>query len=342
MNNPFIISFKKEVLIRANYRCEICGFSEAVAHQIICNELFNNGGFHINNGVALCISCQNRALKTQLSVRQLREAAQISDPLIPPGFNERDQIDRWGNVILPNKLRMHGPLFGDPRVAKFLEDVHFTDLVRYPSTPHFPWSANVTAGTAKRDRVLANTDHFLESEMVVTEKMDGENTTIYHGGYCHARSPDGGNHSSRDWVKALAAKIGWEIPKGWRICGENLYAKHSVYYEDLSSYFQLFSIWDENNRALSWTDTLEWAQLLGVQTVHVIYRGRFDEQILKKLANSINTETSEGYVARITDGFSYHMFPHCVAKWVRPFHVQTSTHWMNEKITINRRIDPKK
>ena len=43
-------------------------------------------------------------------------------------------------------------------------------------------------------------------DLVITEKMDGENTTIHNGG-TFARSPDSRYHPSRDWLKAFAASI---------------------------------------------------------------------------------------------------------------------------------------
>ena len=87
-------------------------------------------------------------------------------------------------------------------------------------------------------------------EVVVTEKLDGENTTMYTD-YIHARSLDSHHHPSRDWVKQLHGEIGYKIPVGWRVCGENMYARHSIVYYDLTTYFYGFSIWDETNTALS-------------------------------------------------------------------------------------------
>jgi len=43
-------------------------------------------------------------------------------------------------------------------------------------------------------------------EVVVTEKMDGENTTMYCDNI-HARSIDGRHHPSRDWVKMTVGEI---------------------------------------------------------------------------------------------------------------------------------------
>ncbi|MGY5343347.1 RNA ligase family protein [Paenibacillus glucanolyticus] len=39
--------------------------------------------------------------------------------------------------------------------------------------------------------------------------------------------------------------IKYRIPEGYRICAENVYAKHSLLYSALPSYFLLFSVWKE-------------------------------------------------------------------------------------------------
>ena len=77
-------------------------------------------------------------------------------------------------------------------------------------------------------------------ELIITEKMDGENTTIHRGG-SHARSPDSRYHPSRDWLKAFSAGIQPQLADGERVIGENLYARHSVGYDDLPSFFLGFA-----------------------------------------------------------------------------------------------------
>ncbi|MDF1810995.1 MAG: RNA ligase family protein [Verrucomicrobiales bacterium] len=203
-----------------------------------------------------------------------------------------------------------------------------TPLFKYPGTPHLPWSP----GTTSEDRKLSDTDHFSGREIVVTEKMDGENTTMYRD-VIHARSLDSRHHPSRDRVKALHASIAREIPEGWRLCGENLYARHSIPYFDLKSFFQLFSIWTDENQALSWDETLEWADLLGLTVVPVLYRGDFDAEMLKSM--QIDTVRMEGYVVRTAETFAYQDFSVSVAKWVREGHVQTDQHWMFAEIIPN-------
>ena len=61
-----------------------------------------------------------------------------------------------------------------------------TSYVKYPRTPHLPWSPGATAD----DRVHTDLAGLEGREIVVTEKLDGENTTIYRD-HVHARPPFG-------------------------------------------------------------------------------------------------------------------------------------------------------
>ena len=109
--------------------------------------------------------------------------------------------------------------------------------VKYPRTYHVSWSP----GKASDDKTQFDLSSFEGKYIVLTEKMDGENSTISRD-YTHARSLDSADHPSRHWLKGMWGDMRYDIPEGWRICGENLYAKHSLGYDNLSSYFMVFSI----------------------------------------------------------------------------------------------------
>jgi hypothetical protein len=200
---------------------------------------------------------------------------------------------------------------------------------KYPRTPHLPWSR----GTSTDDVHVEHCAAFEGQEVVVTEKMDGENTSLYREGM-HARSLDSRHHASRDWVKAWHGSVAHEIPAGWRFCGENLFARHSVAYSGLRSYFYLFSVWDAENNCLSWPETVEWAELLGCAPPKVLYAGLWNATAIKKLR--VDESVSEGYVVRLAKGFAYADFSKSVAKWVRRNHVQTDQHWMYAQIVPNQ------
>jgi len=198
-----------------------------------------------------------------------------------------------------------------------------SNLHKYPRTPHLPWSE----GATDDDKIIETLYYFFGQRVIVTEKMDGENTSIYHD-YIHARSIDGRSHPSRDWVKQFWSGFKSDIPIGFRICGENLSAKHSIHYQSLPSYFLGFSVWDNQNICLNWNDTLEWFSLLGITSVPVLYDGHFDEKIIRGLWKEQDYESKEGYVVRLASSFHYDHFGESVAKFVRKGHVQTEDHWM--------------
>jgi len=205
-----------------------------------------------------------------------------------------------------------------------------TERIKYPKTMHFPWSPNL-----QNDDRLIQDNQMPGKVVVMTEKMDGENTTMYYDGI-HARSRDSLSHPSRTFVQALHGQIAHLIPVGFRICGENLFAKHSIHYRNLKSYFHVFSIWDKDNNCFSWDDTKIFCDLLGLKPVPEIWWGVYDEQAIHNAYHYYSPgHEVEGYVVRVTNIFSADKFENCVAKYVRKGHVQTSEHWMNEAMVKN-------
>jgi hypothetical protein len=208
--------------------------------------------------------------------------------------------------------------------------------IKYPRTYHLPFSE----GLQSDDKMVEDPDMFKGETVVVTEKLDGENTTWYSD-YMHARSIDGPHHESRDWVKQFHAQHQHNIPKGWRLCGENLFAKHSIHYKHLKSFFYLFSIWDDRNTCLSWSDTITLADMMGIETAPVMYMGEWSENVIKDLYNDLSPsgDEMEGYVVRNINAFHYDEFSSNVAKYVRANHVQSEvTHWRQQEVVPNKII----
>lgn len=268
--------FREAVFARDKLRCVVCGMPPVDAHHIVERKLWVDGGYFLDNGASLCEPCHLRAESTEISCDELRVRCGIDRVHLPDHFCPGDPIDKWGNAILPNGQRLRGELFDDEGAQKILAPVlHlFTSRVKYPRTFHLPWSPGTTAD----DRMMDDPDAaFAGSEVVVTEKADGECSTLYRD-YLHARSVDYASHPSRDRLRALHASIAHDIPEGWRLCGENVYAVHSIAYDALPAHFLVFSIWNDRNECLPWDDTVLWAKLLGLHTVPVISRGTWNEE----------------------------------------------------------------
>lgn len=217
---------------------------------------------------------------------------------------------------------------------------------KYPRTYHLPFSL----GTQSDDRLLPSVNHFEGREVIVTEKLDGENTSMYSD-HIHARSLDSGHHPSRTIVKTLHGLIGHDIPLGFRICGENVYACHSIHYLNLEAHFYVFGIYDDKNNCLSWDETEEYCKMLGLITAPVLYRGIWDEEKVRACWTGISTaspgDPQEGYVVRLASSFHYDAQDSALessftAKYVRAKHVQTDAHWLEKPVQPNllRKSEP--
>ncbi len=336
MSTSLSQSFIENVLQRDNRRCVICGSAPAALHFIIDPSLFPEGGQHLDNAAALCSDHRTLALQTRLSCDEIRDAAKIRTLLLPEHLSTEngENYDVWGNPFYKNGRKYRGELWWDEPCQSALASAgllgDFTPYVHYPRTMHLPWSPNLQ----NDDRRIENLNAFIGQEVVVTRKMDGESATLYRN-YYHARSLDSRHHPSRAWIKAFHSQIAHEIPEDWRLCGENLFAQHSIRYEELESYFYLFNIWERNHR-LSWDDTVEYAKIMGLTLVPVLYRGLWNEAELHRIEDQLDSVTDEGYVVSVTRSFRISEWRRCAAKYVRAAHVRTSQHWMFQEIVPNK------
>lgn len=227
------------------------------------------------------------------------------------------------------------------------------EWVKYPKTPYLPWSDSV----GWEDKKIISLDNFIGKEVVVTEKLDGERSSLYNNGM-HARSINETYHSSRAWLKALQSMIAPQIVDGMRISGENVFAKHTIYYDRLSSYFYVYAIF-ENGQLLHWDDiedlckyfkyslkvrsnhTREQYQVFHLETAPVLYRGIWDEDKIKACytGKSVFGDEQEGYVVRTVESFPESEFSSHVAKYVKKdFIPATDSHWMHKTVIPNKLI----
>lgn len=321
-------AFRDGVFQRSNHACVFCGSRAVDAHHILERRLFADGGYYLDNGAAVCAEHHLSCEMTLISPDKVREACGIRHQVVPTHLYPDQAYDKWGNTVMANGLRTRGELFFDESVQKVLACGgvldRFTNRVKFPRTHHLPWSE----GMHDDDRMIESLDRLRGRRVIVTTKWDGENSTLMTD-YLHARSVDGRSHPSRSWLKGFWATFAQDIPPDWRICGENLFAEHSISYAALPSYFLGFSVWNERNVCLGWDETLQWFELLGITPVDVLYDGVFDESAIRALYRSDRDwSTREGYVVRAADAFAYGDYRHMVAKFVRRGHVQTNKHWM--------------
>lgn len=331
--------FREQVFKRDNYKCVFCDKPAADAHHILERRLWPDFGYYLANGASVCAEHHLACERTAISVEDVRYAAAITKVWVPTHLYDDHVYDKWGNPVLEDGRRGKGELFFDESVQKVLKEGNvldlFTSKVKYPRTFHLPWSP----GMHSDDKMSHDLTEFLGQEAVITKKMDGENTTMYSD-HIHARSIDSRGGADRAWVKGFWSTIAHDIPVDWRICGENLWAEHSIHYAGLPSYFLGFSVWNEMNKCLSWVDTLQYFELLGIKNVPVLWTGtlstNYDEakKQIREVEKRLDYSVDEGYVIRVGRAFEYKEFKNCMRKFVRSGHVQTTKHWRNGRAFI--------
>lgn len=203
---------------------------------------------------------------------------------------------------------------------------------KYPRT----WHLACSPGKHRDDRQHDDDSHLVGVEVVITEKLDGSGVSLHADGV-FARSKVGPpNHPSFDALKALHAQLSWKIDGHLGVFGEWCHAVHAITYPKLppDSELYVFGVRDERTQEWwSFDDVTEYANMLGLPTAPVLWRGTFDT--VRELTDTVlrfSQEPSEfgpdreGVVVRTTAGFHTDEFTNHVAKWVRPNHV-AGEHW---------------
>jgi hypothetical protein len=208
-------------------------------------------------------------------------------------------------------------------------------MQKFPRIAHCPWSENVSTD----DKIHPDMSFFEGREVVATIKMDGENTNIARD-YIHARSLEYPRHESRTWMKNFWSSIKHRIPENFIISGENMFAKHSLHYTHLKTFFYVFTIQNYKNGFKSWEETLYWCYLLNLTTVPSFYIGPYNRDKIQVAFDNycqLSEDPVEGYVIRVSEEISNDDIDKfkSFCKWVRGDHVTTNDHWMSVLVISN-------
>lgn len=202
-------------------------------------------------------------------------------------------------------------------------------MSKYPRTYHLPYSQSIS----NDDRVSNDQSRLIGHPIVITEKLDGSNTSITKNGV-YGRSHS--DFTKNPWdIKSwdIWNRINKDLDNGVFIFGEGMYGVHSIEYTNLTSYFYIFGVRD-NNIWIPWDSVEEYSFLLEIPTVPVLFKGIINsEKELKDIVTDLVSKPSslggpkEGIVIRNAGLFHNDDFAKNVMKWVRNGHVQTDEHW---------------
>lgn len=164
------------------------------------------------------------------------------------------------------------------------------DQFSYPEIYHFPWSKRNNQGdlgieTFSRYGVIPSIQQFEGLQIVVTEKYSDKCLSLHQ------------NLSSQllenKWDKRFS-----KLPQEYKIIGRNLKKGNILFIE----WFEVISIFDENNVCLSWEEIEFYCKLLNFRMIQVIWKGIWDLDFIKNLNNK-----QEGYILRASARIPFHM-----------------------------------
>jgi len=203
-------------------------------------------------------------------------------------------------------------------------------MSKYNRTYHLPWSP----GSTNDDRISDNVDTLLGTEIVITEKLDGENCGMTDEGvYARSHATFTTSAWSREVRQLHKLSVEDELGDGVFLFGENMEGIHSIEYTNLTSYFYIFGIRD-NDIWIPWEKVEEYSYLLDIPTVPVLFKGIVNSaKELQQIVEDLVSKPSElggqreGIVVRTAGMFHNDDFADNVMKWVRKGHVSTDVHW---------------
>jgi len=206
-------------------------------------------------------------------------------------------------------------------------------MSKYNRTYHLPWSV----GATNDDRISKDVSSLIGVDIVITEKLDGENCGMTNDGvYARSHAAFTTSAWSREVRQLHELKVKGQLEEDVFIFGENMEGIHSIEYANLKSYFYIFGVRD-NNIWIPWKSVEEYSYLLDIPIVPVLFKGKVEsEKELKELVEKLVSEPSElggereGIVIRNAGMFHNDDFKDNVMKWVRKDHVQTTTHWTRD------------
>jgi hypothetical protein len=215
-------------------------------------------------------------------------------------------------------------------------------MSKYNRTYHLPWSP----GTTSDDRISNSVESLLGTEIVITEKLDGENTGMTDEGvYARSHATFTTSPWSREVRQLHKIKVEDYLGEGVFLFGENLEGIHSIEYTNLESYFYIFGVRD-NEIWIPWEQVEEYSYVLEIPTVPVLFKGIVNTaKELQKIVEDLVSKPSElggqreGIVVRNAGLFHNDDFADNVMKWVRKDHVKTiDKHWQRnwKKAEIKR------
>jgi hypothetical protein len=234
------------------------------------------------------------------------------------------------------------------------------DFIKYPRTPHLFGSKGTDddkhLGESESNEFIA------DDSLIVEEKIDGTNVGIHFSDdgelvlQCRGHLITEGMHPQYDlfkqWATVKRYVLEERLQTRYILFGEWVYARHSVFYRQLTHYFFEFDIYDKEAEAfLDLAQRLDLLEDAGVETVPVVHSGALKRSDLEGLIgpsrfDSLFENPSTGQTDNLMEGLYLRTEADGLVtgrdKFVRPEFVEKikqSTHWQHQAMVPNELAD---
>jgi hypothetical protein len=234
------------------------------------------------------------------------------------------------------------------------------DFIKYPRTPHLFGSKGTVddkhLGESESNRFIA------DESLIVEEKIDGTNVGIHFSDVgqlvlqCRGHLITEGMHAQYDlfkqWATVKRFVLEERLENRFILFGEWVYARHSVFYRQLTHYFFEFDIYDKEKEAfLDLEQRLDLLDGAGIETVPVVHSGSLKRSDLDELIGpSLFGSQFDNPITKRTDNLMEGVYLRTEAdgvvtgraKFVRPEFVEKikqSTHWQHQVMVPNELAD---
>lgn len=362
-NNQQRKQFRRNVFERDNNTCLVpwCENKADDAHHILERDLWDDGGYIVENGASVCNKHHQYAETNDIPPQAFYMWANIDDPKLPSQIETVD-VNKWGDT------------FEQPPHQDLRENI------KYQSTRHMLplyWHDDSVASNRMEndDTDMQSISNLVGIPLVITHKIDGGNCMIVSDVEEPVRARNGRKPDDtmrplyRDGGLYWTQEVNEKLPDSIQVFAEWVRSKHSIHYgcnceepcddvgpqlseltgyEDERAYLQIFGAYHKDyNLWLSWDEVAMIADTLGFPTTPVIYEESNTDsatyeteheaiQDLNKKAHNVIENGGEGIVVRSKFPFHYGQFDRYVGKYVRENHVEDNElHWskrQDEKI----------
>lgn len=266
--------FRNLTLSRDHNKCVLCPETKDLAvHHIIDRAAFDDEGYYLDNGISLCQMCHIKAENGIYTCQELRDAAGITEIILPKNLNPSLEYDKWGNVVTEK-------------------------LIKYPRTQHL-------AGSGVSGDDISETipyEDLFQKHLVIEEKIDGSNTGISFNSDCELFLQCRGHFlkGGGDWPEFDQFKVWantWKdylfdiLTDRYIMYGEWMGTFHSVFYDNLPHFFMEFDLWDKKDKCFLSTERrhkIVQSAAIPLYSVRVIKEGKFNikDDILSAVSKS--------------------------------------------------------